>query len=267
MRLYRFVAGLMICLAAAPLADAEGSPEGIAGVADLLLSSEPLSVWTEAATAARTFGTASLVSHSLGAYAFTGDAASAAAFAGAGTASRFCAGAPCVFTTPLLLPAGAVATGIVLAACDTSATGSVGVGLFRNVDPEVSLTPLVAGNTGIAGTPGCNLFVAPLAVPETIDNLSNTYSITVSTSGGDSGTRFASVRVLYRLQVSQAPATARFNDVPTNHIFFQFVEALAAAGITGGCSVAPPLYCPDDPVTRGQMAVFIGRALGLHFAP
>jgi hypothetical protein len=42
---------------------------------------------------------------------------------------------------------------------------------------------------------------------------------------------------------------------------------LAASGITAGCSTAPPLYCPDDPLTRGQMAVFLSKALGLHFAP
>ncbi|MGA9597972.1 MAG: S-layer homology domain-containing protein, partial [Acidimicrobiia bacterium] len=30
------------------------------------------------------------------------------------------------------------------------------------------------------------------------------------------------------------------------------IEALFAAGITKGCG--PGLYCPDDPVTRGQMA-------------
>jgi hypothetical protein len=27
----------------------------------------------------------------------------------------------------------------------------------------------------------------------------------------------------------------------------------------------PPLYCPDNPVTRGQMAVFLATALGLHW--
>ena len=70
---------------------------------------------------------------------------------------------------------------------------------------------------------------------------------------------------MYRLQVSPAPATATFpNDVPTSHPFFRFVEALAAAGITGGCGTGS--YCPDAPVTRGQMAVFIANALGLHFA-
>jgi hypothetical protein len=37
------------------------------------------------------------------------------------------------------------------------------------------------------------------------------------------------------------------------------IEALAAAGITAGC--APDRFCPSDPVTRGQMAAFLHRAL------
>ncbi|HEX4438485.1 MAG TPA: S-layer homology domain-containing protein, partial [Thermoanaerobaculia bacterium] len=40
-------------------------------------------------------------------------------------------------------------------------------------------------------------------------------------------------------------------------------EALNAAGITGGCGNGN--YCPDGPVTRGQMAVFLSKALGLHW--
>ncbi len=42
------------------------------------------------------------------------------------------------------------------------------------------------------------------------------------------------------------------------------IERLAAAGITLGCN--PPAndqFCPDDPVTREQMAAFLVRALGL----
>jgi hypothetical protein len=58
--------------------------------------------------------------------------------------------------------------------------------------------------------------------------------------------------------------TATFpNDVPTTHPFFRFIEALAASGITAGCDAGS--FCPDDPVTRGQMAVFLVAALGLHF--
>ncbi|MDJ0953725.1 MAG: S-layer homology domain-containing protein, partial [Acidimicrobiia bacterium] len=47
-------------------------------------------------------------------------------------------------------------------------------------------------------------------------------------------------------------------------VFAANIEALAAAGITKGCN--PPQndrYCPNDPVTRGQMAAFLARALSL----
>ena len=40
------------------------------------------------------------------------------------------------------------------------------------------------------------------------------------------------------------------------------IERIARLGITVGCSVDPPLYCPDDPVTRAEMAAFLLRAVG-----
>jgi hypothetical protein len=47
-----------------------------------------------------------------------------------------------------------------------------------------------------------------------------------------------------------------FTDVPcTGSPFDPWIEDLSGRGITGGC--APGLYCPDDPVTRSQMAVFL----------
>ena len=73
------------------------------------------------------------------------------------------------------------------------------------------------------------------------------------------------VIVQWRRQVSPGPATATFGDVPTSHAQFRFVEALAASGITGGCGGGD--FCPNNPVTRGQMAVFLATALGLHYAP
>jgi len=42
------------------------------------------------------------------------------------------------------------------------------------------------------------------------------------------------------------------------------IEKLALAGITSGCG--PGMFCPDDSVTRGQMAAFLVRALGLEAA-
>jgi hypothetical protein len=45
------------------------------------------------------------------------------------------------------------------------------------------------------------------------------------------------------------------------NVFEDDIERLRAAGVTLGCN--PPKndrYCPDDPVTRGQMAAFLYRA-------
>jgi len=44
-------------------------------------------------------------------------------------------------------------------------------------------------------------------------------------------------------------------------IFEDDIDKLATAGVTKGCG-GPGLYCPDDKVTRGQMAAFLVRALG-----
>lgn len=71
------------------------------------------------------------------------------------------------------------------------------------------------------------------------------------------------IQVSWVRQVSPAPASATFNDVPTGHPFFQFIEALAKSGITGGCGSGN--YCPDQPLTRGQMAVFLSKGLGLSW--
>lgn len=57
------------------------------------------------------------------------------------------------------------------------------------------------------------------------------------------------------------PATSgrRFSDVSGTHA--ADVEALAAAGLTSGCS--SDRYCPDDRLTREQMATFLATALEL----
>jgi len=51
-----------------------------------------------------------------------------------------------------------------------------------------------------------------------------------------------------------------FTDVPSTHWAFDYVMAIYNNSITLGCSQNPLKYCPDDNVTRGQMAAFIIRA-------
>src|SRR5690606_12731126 len=55
-------------------------------------------------------------------------------------------------------------------------------------------------------------------------------------------------------------ASHQFRDVPDDHVFHEDIEWMRDTGLTRGCN--PPAndrYCPDDPVTRGQMAAFLHR--------
>ncbi len=54
------------------------------------------------------------------------------------------------------------------------------------------------------------------------------------------------------------PCTGIFSDVPCPSTFANWIEALAAEGITGGCGGGN--YCPQNPVRRDQMAVFLLKA-------
>jgi hypothetical protein len=52
------------------------------------------------------------------------------------------------------------------------------------------------------------------------------------------------------------PTAPLFGDTIGN-AFFSWIQKMGQLGITNGCAAGQ--YCPNDPVTRGQMAVFIMR--------
>ncbi len=62
------------------------------------------------------------------------------------------------------------------------------------------------------------------------------------------------------------PCGGTFSDVPCPSTFANWIEDLAAQGITGGCGTG--VYCPQNPVRRDQMAVFLLKAEhGSSYAP
>jgi hypothetical protein len=58
------------------------------------------------------------------------------------------------------------------------------------------------------------------------------------------------------------PCNGDFTDVPCPSTFADWIEQLAAEQITGGCGGTN--YCPLNPNTRGQMAVFITKTFNLQ---
>jgi hypothetical protein len=55
-------------------------------------------------------------------------------------------------------------------------------------------------------------------------------------------------------------ASHQFTDVPNSNTFHNSISNIKIAGITAGCGGGK--YCPNNAVTRGQMAAFLNRGLG-----
>ena len=73
------------------------------------------------------------------------------------------------------------------------------------------------------------------------------------------------LRAKHGSSYSPPAASGVFNDVPLNHWAVRWIEQLAAEGITNGCGSSN--YCPDTPIDRAQMAVFLVRAFDMPAAP
>ncbi len=174
--------------------------------------------------------------------------------------NRYCTTSVCVFGCHVHIPGGAKITGMEVDGCDSTTTGKVYVDL-RQVSWLGNLNTLATVESGTSNTPGCYFWFT--TIDATVDNVYNSYLVVVSLKSGDDKTSFNSVRIRYQLQVSPAPSTATFVDVPTSHVFFQYVEALVRSGITSGCDATH--FCPNNYVTRGQMAKFLAIALGLNW--
>ena len=111
------------------------------------------------------------------------------------------------------------------------------------VDGAADYGTIVAGGTRTCAiAPNCyNLAVPPQARPSqhwdpAVDEIAST--------GGE---------VTWPLHLGDS-----FADVPRSHGFYTFIETLLHNEVTGGC--AGGNYCPGNPVTRAQMAVFLLKA-------
>ncbi|HEY7113241.1 MAG TPA: S-layer homology domain-containing protein [Thermoanaerobaculia bacterium] len=168
-----------------------------------------------------------------------------------------------IFAGPLHLPSGARVEKLELEGCDTSTTGESVAALGYTAEPGGTVQTLGFIETGTLFDGGCALFPLTFASPPTIDNKAGSYFVVAQNTTYDGTTTIAAVRVYYRLQLSPAPATPTFGDVPADYPYYRAIEALAASGITGGCGNGN--FCPGQFVTRGELAKFLANALGLHW--
>jgi hypothetical protein len=84
-------------------------------------------------------------------------------------------------------------------------------------------------------------------------------NLTISITIGRRGARMIAVAMLVlAIAVPSAViASDVFGDVPNAHTFHNDITALYNRGLTTGCGGGN--FCPDENVTRGQMAAFMNR--------
>jgi len=141
------------------------------------------------------------------------------------------------------LPAGTVNPIVVTTGGLTGTLNNAWVAYFNDVASGVGLTPFVDKLVGNAITSGCG---------------GGNYCPNSPTTRAQMAVFL--LRAFHGVCYTPPPATGTvFTDVPSNSFAAAYIEALAAAHVTGGCGGGN--YCPSSPVSRAQMSVFLLRTL------
>ena len=167
------------------------------------------------------------------------------------------------------VPTGASVTGVTPWYYDNDAVADFWFWMYDTLAVSGSASSTQIHTFTSTGTPGYGATYMQFAAPVTVLNYdlgasgAHFYNVLVrvSTAGGTL-VRFGGFNIWYLRQISPAPGTATFGDVPVGAFGFQHVEALVASGITAGCG--GDNFCPNGTLTRVQMAIFLAKALGLH---
>jgi hypothetical protein len=170
------------------------------------------------------------------------------------------------YMAPVLLPSGALITNFEVAGCDfdTDPDQQLAVFLTRALDPSGSGETMATVSSG----PGCDFWSESSIVSPAVDNFKYSYFVVLRLGGEFSGAYGASlklraVRLYWTRQVTPLDGVAEFSDVPLDNTYRQYVEAATASGILTECAAGR--FCPENPVTRAQLALALAKALGLKY--
>ena len=178
---------------------------------------------------------------------------------------------PKQFWAPVQLPTGAHVVFLDLYYYDTEAASDLVIEMIEHggggglTGPPSSHLTASVSSTGSGGY-GYSAMPVDYVVNNNValDPAGAQLILSADFSSNSGSQKFKAVDIWWHREVSPAPAQPTFLDVPPSDFGFQYIEALADSNITGGCGGGN--YCPDSPVTRRQMAIFIAKALGLHWS-
>ena len=151
---------------------------------------------------------------------------------------RFCPSEP--------LPRWVMAVWIARAAGNRRSTSNIGAS-FTDIDSSMWWAPHVERLSRLGITDGCATGPSRYCPQEAV-------------------TRAQMATFLTRAFRLTPSGPVGFADIGAN-IHQESINALATANITAGCATGPVRYCPQEAVTRAQMATFLARALNLLHVP
>lgn len=145
----------------------------------------------------------------------------------------------------------------------TIQVGSSGGTCPSSVSPaSKSFNPSVgSGSFSVTADAGCNWSAVSNAAWITITDGAGAGNGTVSYSvGANASSSIRNGTITIGNQTFTVFQGMAFTDVALNNPFYDEIGRLSARSVTLGCGGSN--FCPNDPVTREQMAAFIMRALG-----
>jgi subtilisin family serine protease len=134
----------------------------------------------------------------------------------------------------------------------------------------VTLSPLDIGGQGGGPTPLARVYAANTVVNVTapLNAESKTFQKWQRNGADFSTNRTIAITLDADQTLTAVYVPSTFVDVLPSHPLWSWIETLVAAGITTGCGVDPPTYCPGQNVSRAQMAVFLLRSIhGPDYGP
>ena len=182
-------------------------------------------------------------------------------------------------TDAVRLTVGAVVAAAAVSVDAVAGAGSDGNGIFEPGETA----PIVPSwknwtASGVALTGAASAFAGPVGPTYTIaDSAANYGTIGADATAACSNCYALSIAAASRptthwdATFTETPGTTdpakvwtlhvgdSFSDVPRTQPFYKRIEALLHNAITSGCAAGK--YCPGDPVSRSQMAIFIAKAM------
>ena len=127
-------------------------------------------------------------------------------------------------------------------------TPAPAVGLFADLDPDYWAFNWIEALYGEGFTAGCSEDPLQYCPESSVTRAEMAVFLLRSKHGSD---------------YVPPPAEGLFSDLDEFEWAQDWVEQLYREGITSGCSLDPLRYCPEKPITRAELAVFLSRTFNL----